>query len=525
MNKNRRWLKGVMAAVLSGFLFGGNPGYAGTDVFAAEAAAVPVLSRQERRDTTAEAKRYVLGRPMTEAERAEQRRIIAEHRSAQGEAAKEPVVRADTDEIFHPGTGTEPEMSGVSDAGDVRDGEELPIAYSSREKGYTPEIRDQGRFGICWAYAGVACAEISMVKNGVLPADEVDLSEFHAVYYTRRPVEDPLGGTEGEYDSIANVDVSEMYISAGKVNHTSGPFTSWMGPVQQEDFFDYEYLVTHHNTHADMAEIQTAEHAYGDRAATITEVIEISRDNTAMKKAIMEYGALAVHYFSSEDFFNPETAAQYCNINASTDHAVAIVGWDDTFSRTNFLKQPSGDGAWLVRNSWGDDHGDGGYFWLSYEDSSLTGGMAYKAVSPDKYDHNYQYDRSEVGGSYVNGAQNGTIEAVNVFTIRGEETLEAVLFGIQWSNTKFRIQIYKNPEDPGHPESGEPLLDTPIEGIREIIGRYTVDLGKPLLLETGDRIAVSVTYSLDNPMGTPAAPVESSANNEAGRSLYRVNGG
>lgn len=43
-------------------------------------------------------------------------------------------------------------------------------------------------------------------------------------------------------------------------------------------------------------------------------------------------------------------------------HAVDLVGWNDT------MKTPKGaTGAFLVRNSWGTDWGQNGYFWMSYD--------------------------------------------------------------------------------------------------------------------------------------------------------------
>jgi C1A family cysteine protease len=68
------------------------------------------------------------------------------------------------------------------------------------------------------------------------------------------------------------------------------------------------------------------------------------------------------------------------------NHGVSIVGWDDSFSRENFpvSNQPDGDGAWIVRNSWGPGWGDGGYFYMSYDTSlgyfnSFIGSLRFDA--------------------------------------------------------------------------------------------------------------------------------------------------
>ena len=50
-------------------------------------------------------------------------------------------------------------------------------------------------------------------------------------------------------------------------------------------------------------------------------------------------------------------------------HGVVIIGWDDNYSRNNFVyEKPQNDGAWLILNSWGSNWGNNGTAWISYED-------------------------------------------------------------------------------------------------------------------------------------------------------------
>ena len=120
----------------------------------------------------------------------------------------------------------------------------------------------------------------------------------------------------------------------------------------------------------------------------------------AIKEQLMNKRAIEIGYLA--DMFDPDHQdhgeymssnwAQYTNMPLSSNHQVCIVGWDDDFDRSNFLEgqEPPGNGAWLVKNSWGSEeeqfpnHGEGnwgivdpvsgkhtGYFWLSYYDKSL----------------------------------------------------------------------------------------------------------------------------------------------------------
>ena len=89
--------------------------------------------------------------------------------------------------------------------------------------------------------------------------------------------------------------------------------------------------------------------------------------------------------------YNPKTYAYSYSGNAGVNHAVTLVGWDDNFAKENFNSScnVTSDGAWIVRNSWGEQWGDKGYFYISYENKCNYNIVAAEAVTNPKYRNNY----------------------------------------------------------------------------------------------------------------------------------------
>lgn len=368
----------------------------------------------------------------------------------------------------------------------------IPSSYSSRDR--LPAVRNQGGWGTCWSFAAVGAAEASVISKG-LADSSIDLSELQLAYFFYNSVADPLGNTIGDKTKPL---LSNYLDLGGNSAFTTFALASWVG-VTDESIAPYETASLSNALDSGLAYDATyhMQNAYW---------INIAKDRNEVKKMIMEHGAVATSYnaVQTTTYYNPYTYAYYYDGAYKTNHAVTIVGWDDDYSVSNFnaSKCPTSNGAWLVRNSWGDNFGDNGYFWISYEDSAFTSESYSKAYvfdfeSADNYDHNYQYDGAY--GLYSYSINSGGSIA-NVFTATGNSTgnaelIEAVAFALSDVNVNYSIDIYTKLNDPSNPTSGTKALSSPVTGSTTFVGYYTVPLEQPVTVKEGDTFSVVITLS------------------------------
>ena len=208
-------------------------------------------------------------------------------------------------------------------------------------------------------------------------------------------------------------------------------------------------------------------------------------DIEGMKQAIMDHGGIAVSiYANKKNYYNSSTNAYLTNWTGDTNHAVMIVGWDDSFAKENFspVRPTRRDGAWLVRNSWGDQgYSFSGYFWMSYVEPSLRQSPAF-AFDADivKYDHVYAYDLIPFRDVYWE--VNDEVVVSQDYTVDPNETISAV--GIETGSANVYLSV--SVSDGTNTATGSTATTYP--------GFYTVKLNNSFRVSSRKNVTVTVTY-------------------------------
>ncbi|NOQ48805.1 MAG: PGF-pre-PGF domain-containing protein, partial [Methanococcoides sp.] len=349
--------------------------------------------------------------------------------------------------------------------------ETLPVYYDLRNDGRVTPVRDQGHAGSCWAHAVYASLESCMIlDDGFYDFSENHMKNLMSENYS-----------EG-FDIGPN--------NGGNCNMALAYLSRWTGPVNESDE-PYDDKSIYSDT-----SIPERKH--------VQEVIYLpsrdetnSLDNDYLKNAVMEYGAVYSSFLVNRAGFDAKQLTYYYDGNDyEGGHAVALVGWNDSYPTDNFNITPPGDGAFICKNSWGTSSGDEGYFYISYYETSFGTydqmAVFIGAEDGDNYDNIYQYD--PLGHTRNFGYENVTSNvswAVNIFTSDSDEYLNAVSFYTTDEMTDYELYIHNDP-DQGPINSSGHVYST--SGIFEYAGYHTIDLNHPVKLEEDQDFSVVIKF-------------------------------
>ncbi|MEF3697776.1 C1 family peptidase [Desulfolutivibrio sp.] len=233
----------------------------------------------------------------------------------------------------------------------------LPSSFDWRSyngHSYIGPIKNQGSCGSCYAFGAVAAAEgVYNVAMGRYDANAADFSESFIAWCLGQygPYYDHFSGCDG-----ADYDYAELLALT-------------VEGVAWEATFPYTPTDPGSCTH--MSDPVVKFDSWGRCGCN---------DIDAIKTAIMTYGVVDVAVYADSAFDAyaggiyedtlttcPGSPCAY----TTTNHAVALVGWNDNGDAEN-------NGYWILRNSWGSTNwGEGGYMRIKYTSARVACSVAY----------------------------------------------------------------------------------------------------------------------------------------------------
>lgn len=409
-------------------------------------------------------------------------------------------------------------VSGINETDGIQNfsaptGYTIPEKYDARTYGYVTAVESQYG-GTCWAHGTIGALEGSALKNGISTASALDLSEYHLDWYTYCGYYSDVNGNsknDGLYGEDRLFEGGAYTGSVATLGGLNGAAQESRYPIGSDESPDLAWMKKSFsfNTKFDC-----------DVMLKSMYLID-SQDMDAIKLGVMNYGALDLA-FTDGNYFNYSSGscAFYNPTTEGTGHEVTLIGWDDSYSKSNFKagSQPEHDGAWLCKNSWGTYFGDDGYFWISY-DENIDDLVVYEAADPQKYDTEYFYD-GFFGMDTIASSMGG-----NVFKSDGNQSISAVSFAGCRDTRDYTIMIYTDlSENYDDPTDG--TLAYTQTGKTPAWGYYLVDLNGAVTVDDGELFSVVIktddTVTVEGPSSTVGTPVtNSSAERE---SYYYING-
>jgi C1A family cysteine protease len=388
-----------------------------------------------------------------------------------------------------------------------------PASFDLRNAGKVTSVKNQNPYGTCWTFASLGSLE-----SCLMPAQNLDFSEDNMVLTSGFDT----GLTPAlEYDYGGQLYMSTAYVAR------------WSGPVYETDDAYGDGITPPGLT----ARVHVQDVSWFP-ARPATPQVPSTTENNDIKYAVTTYGAcyVAMKWAGSGSYDSAylkiqgmPNAAYYDDQSMAGNsgyveqgHAVLVVGWNDDFPATDFAITAPGNGAFLVKNSWGPAWGpSGGYFWVSYYDTKFARTSAvgvFNGVEPvANHSAIYQYDL--LGWTQSTGWQSPIGWFANVFTAQTTDTVTAVGFYAVAPSTAYTV----------YAGASLSTLAPCTSGTLATIGYHTVTLPTGVPITAGQAFVIAVKATAPGalypiPIEQPRTGYSSMATASAGQSYISPNG-
>jgi len=320
----------------------------------------------------------------------------------------------------------------------------LPPSFDLRVTGDITSVKYQGGCGSCWAFASMSALEShwKMIDQGIFNLSEDNLNTCHPPF-----VWPPCQG--------GNDLISLAYFARGS------------GPLSESDD---PYSAAH--TQVDCPS------GFRPQGWITSGWLIPTDDPDLIKSIIMQYGALFTSMYWSSSCFNYSSKTYYYSGHANPNHGVALAGWDDS------KVTAGGTGAWIAKNSWGTGWGEGGYFYIAYQDSRVNSDLTLFRgyIADDPLNAIDTYSESGWSGYHL-GYGSQAADALVKFVASGSIQLTKIGTWAGYPGTVVTIDIY---DDFNGTDLLTGLLASMPPQTCTYLGYETFELSSPVYIEDGD---------------------------------------
>lgn len=303
---------------------------------------------------------------------------------------------------------------------------------------YLAPVRLQNPWNNCWAHAVCASLETNTaIQTGGKNATSLNYAERQLSWVMANPVNEDtkIAGRSVDADQWGEGDIIKFGSGDSASLQGAQPLSAWQGIASESQGIPYtandgtmsgtsDWSIP--ESERDLSAVHLSDASALASPVTVGETPDSNNDypstytasaTESIKQAVYEKGAVVIDYHAIQSatlktgesqtrYFNYQYGAQcipafhydqsnpQSEDNTMANHAVCIVGWDDNFSRDHFgTDEPAGDGAFLVRNSWGTGlwgahaANDDGSESISYTDATgkTYAGLEFVSIDGNTY--------------------------------------------------------------------------------------------------------------------------------------------
>lgn len=424
----------------------------------------------------------------------------------------------------------------------------LPEKYDLRDYGLVTPVKNQNPWNTCWGFSAIAASETSILNdlNATYDSTLLDLSELQLAWFANSHItnEDNAQFGEGTYlfgydnpldcGNLVYTATSVLSSGIGVVTEDTIPYQGKNKTIdnryrysKNDDWSvddNYQFLQGFELIESNMLPNPVIKNDDG-------KYCEYNEYGTqCIKEELLAGRAVSICFHADEYTPNSSSIPQYINTkdnkwthytydDAKHNHSVTIIGWDDTIKKEDFINHsnentdnnpyyPEGDGAWIVKNSWGAETEDfpnygvwgirnenglsTGYFYLSYYDHSLFEPESFRFST--RYDSNKyiieQHDYLQSDAIECWCSQN-VMKMANIFNASIAKEIRAVSCETIKEDTNVNIQIYKLNPDFINPCDGSLAYETNVN--YKYAGYHRYELGDYINIDSNNYYSIVIT--------------------------------